>query len=182
VIRRKWKRLKSGLYVPPFLKRLHRDERGGWYPCCTSPCGDCTRCVDNCAPAFSVLFTGLTNNSCSDCSDLLGPFVVPYDTQIEEIYTCYWYYEFPATMCSLINGVQVSIQAWGSEGNQLFAGLHGAEFGPPHFEFRKDYAGLVPCTALVEEAIGNLYSTAEFRFQCNVSEEATCVITALWPP
>lgn len=79
--RRTWRKLKSGLYVPPFLKRLHRDEVGGWFPCCREGppdyCGTfpCYQCVDNIAPDWiQIYFTGVVNQNRDDCTTIFEDY------------------------------------------------------------------------------------------------------------
>ncbi len=80
----KWNRLKSrgllrqsALYVPAFLKRLHRDQRGlAWWPCslcCPAEpllCDDCTHCEnDTTACDYRAVLAGISDRNCNQCDE-----------------------------------------------------------------------------------------------------------------
>jgi hypothetical protein len=78
-LRRTWRRLRSGLYVPPLLHRLHRDQRGAWYPCCPAP--DCAGCLGggtNAPDEVQVTLAGIVDDGCGNghCSSLNTDYVL----------------------------------------------------------------------------------------------------------
>lgn len=77
-LQRKWRRLRSGLYVPPLLRRLHKDERGAWFPGCREGSEDCTACKDGIHPAeLTVTFAGITNDECEECLQVNTGWTIP---------------------------------------------------------------------------------------------------------
>lgn len=107
MLRCKWERLKSGLYVPLFLKRLHGDEFGGWPPCpeCCDPPSACEECSDGGPDQFQVFFTGLVNGGCGDCTYFNDPsgFILTRPTSPGFCTDpgCMWTYQLPVAKCAM---------------------------------------------------------------------------------
>ena len=106
--KRVWDRLKSGIYVPPLLKRVHRDEDGGWYPCCTGDGRECPYCSGIVPAQFSVVVPDLYKGigACNECDELEGTYIVDW-YEYEDPW-CVYYYELPATICT-VNAVWVEL-------------------------------------------------------------------------
>ena len=99
-LRKKWSRLRSGLYVPPLLRRVHRDERGLWYPCCSDggPVA-CAGCTGNAPAEFDVTFSGLVNRVCNSCPSYDGTYRVTYQSGSPT--ACFYQYAVPAGSCDI---------------------------------------------------------------------------------
>lgn len=79
-LRRKWRRLRSGLYVPSLLRRLHEDERGAWFPGCKAAVvPDCTACKGGVHPTeLTVTLADIANGGdCTTCTNANDDWTVP---------------------------------------------------------------------------------------------------------
>ncbi len=109
--RRKWNRLASGLYVPPFIGRLlpkvPKAEFAG-YPCCR-PGRTCSLCdvTDGVSPLRQqVVLAGYAEPACGSCASVNDIYVL---TQAEAPTTaCRWIYQFPSPLC-LIDTIRLDI-------------------------------------------------------------------------
>lgn len=102
MLRRRWNRLKSGLYVPPFLKRLHEDQRGLWYPYCGEECEHCS----GTAPAqWQVVTANIADDTCADCDpDLNDTWILDQDADISSSLVpvgCAYSYTLPSAICDV---------------------------------------------------------------------------------
>jgi hypothetical protein len=106
MLHQKWKELKSGLYVPAFLKRLHENEFGGWQPC--PECCTCKECSDGGPASFQVVVSGVVDSGCSNCDENFnGPFVVTRAGAAALFGSsdpCWWAYEFDPAPCNPESG------------------------------------------------------------------------------
>ena len=96
----RWDRLRNGLYVPAFLKRLHRDQRGlAWWPCpgcCGEPSEPCIICQSGTTPLdYSVVIADVGNDGC-DCTELNGTYILSQT----EANPCQWRYDF-SSICNV---------------------------------------------------------------------------------
>ena len=77
------------------------------YPCCCGGCGDgfdCDEfCIDGNAPAqLEVEMIGLTNESCSDCDDLNGTYVLDCEGEATGCsFGCNWWHLLESPACGI---------------------------------------------------------------------------------
>lgn len=68
---------------------------------------ECDYCTSGTAPeSMQVAINGISNGSCSDCTNLEGTYVVPY---VGADGACQWTDEFTKTLCSTSQGIVVSV-------------------------------------------------------------------------
>ncbi len=106
-----WKKLTSGLYVPPYLKFA------GGYPCC---CGvPCQFCPTGTPESIEVTITSVGTGgvpACDECRDLEGVYVLTRVDELPDVgsiqdveLSCTWWYEFPEP---IVCGQITHLRAW----------------------------------------------------------------------
>lgn len=170
-MKRQWDRLRSGLFVPKLLKRLHRDEEGGFHPTgnwfgCS--CEEVLWCTINCdgggPEQFQVVISDLANDSCSDCADFNDTFVL--DRVGEGVISpCIWRYTFPSAICGRTS---VSLGVGGG-GLSVFVFLGNPE------HWIKQYVSKVNCKSLNNESL----SWDPFVGPVCDGAASSCLVTAL---
>lgn len=138
-LRRKWRRLRSGLYIPPLLWRLHQNEIGAlWYPCCGDQGDNCDLCIDSDAPSqVQVVLAGIAEDTCGSCDSLNGTYVLT-----QQANPCYWRYILPSVICGVYD-VRAVVYDQGGGNTRVQTGVTtGVGW---YIEYRKDVTGLADC-------------------------------------
>lgn len=172
-LRRKWSRLRSGLYVPPLLRRLHRDERGLWYPCCTEGGGPCDHCVGTTPTDLLVDLVGIVEGSCGSCGQFDDD---TYTLTWREAAggTCYWGYEFPSALCA-IDGLMATLAESGGTYYLTIRLVSPYPSGGTKCDFRAEYDPKPDCSSWSNEECPHLDSPF---FTCDASSASAFVTAA----
>jgi len=168
-----WEKLKSGLYAPPLLTRLHRDQQGlAWFPCC----GDCVcnDCSGTTPSQLQIAFTGYSNNGCSNCADFNDTFICDCVSGLQN--PCYWRYIFPEDVCDSNNKIEIEFNDFGA--SSRISGTIDLDAG--FSSFREDLAASQDCAAWNGLSLSHWLTQAGFTAECSIDlGTASCLITAL---
>ena len=182
-MRRNWERLKSGLYVPPFLKRLHRDQRGLWYPCCNGNGGvSCPGCIDKAPLQWKVVIDDVIDEDCANC----------------QLYNATWYPDFvtagPYSCLWSVDGVGDVCPGLGDHGNpvrmQVLTGIAGGKYylmvqptmgtsvgGPGVDDWYYEQDTAIDCLGIRNFDMTPYYRDSEPQDACDITG-ASCTISA----
>jgi hypothetical protein len=172
MLRRKWDRLKSGLYIPPFLKRLHKDEFGGWPPCpdcCGSGPAECG-CDEPAPNQAQIVLAGFGGSG--DCADLNDTYVT------DETSTCWYQYSFSPRI-EYVDRIRVFLHPISTNLRvTVYLDLYeGVPLG--WIEFEQDF-GTTPADCRLTDEDVPLKSMPAW-WQCTAgSGAATCTYTAIY--
>ena len=156
VCRRKplWKRLVSGLYVPPVLRFA------GQPCCCDEPCkcGNCDGATPPCC--FKVVISGIVEGSCGECDCLNDTFYAPRTS------ACTWERNTDPYLC---DSSPIKVTVTEVAGDFILKVELGGNV------WLKNYSTTKPtCQDLVDESIAFSSSGSD----CDASS-STCLVTAI---
>ena len=174
--RRRWNRLTSGLYVPPFIGRLLPKipkAEFAWYPCgCHGR--DCSICSPPGGPTpkyQQVVLAGYAEPACGSCASVNETYILTQHATND----CRWVYQFPGVVC-LIDYIRLDIVNISATESRLNVTLYTA-VDSGLGTFRKVYGegeGVPPCSPNNVQ----LPKIGVHLIDCDTSA-ATCFVTGL---
>ena len=167
--RERWKRLASGLYVPPLL----RFAPG--YPCCERGCQFCSGSTPE---EFQVVISNMANQNCEHCADYDGTYVLPLNPEVLPL-NCNWIYWFPGEDPCGATGSHIGLGLYDAGGGEAYfqGGLIHGDSSPFYsvWQDTENWELPVDCRAVTDH---ELPLAGDYSQICD-SSAATFIITAL---